>query len=71
MPVQSNWLLLSEAFDRLGTVATGAAQYIIARGDVPIMALRSDVPGTATPERVETLLARAAAEDVRHLDRRS
>jgi hypothetical protein len=63
MTTQSDWPLLSEAYDRLraGAFAVDvlvAADEIIGRGQVPITARRSDMD-MRVPERVEMLLARA------------
>jgi hypothetical protein len=63
MPKQSDWPLLSEAYNRLdgsdGSVA--AAFDIIGRGQVPVSAYRSNVTDNMSglPERIETLLGEA------------
>jgi hypothetical protein len=60
MASQSDWLLLNEEADRwLDTGTTEAAHNIIGRGQVPVTAIRSDIPGSTTPERVEMLLTKA------------
>jgi hypothetical protein len=55
-----DWLPLGEAFDRLDAGAALAAREIIGRGEVPIYALRSDLPGSTTPAPVRKLLAQAS-----------
>ena len=65
MATQSDWPLLSKAFDRFdATEAIAAARDIIGRGPVQVTALRSDIPRNTTPELVERLLAKAARADV-------
>jgi hypothetical protein len=60
MASQSNWLLVNEEADpRLDTGTIDAAHNIIGRGQVPVTAIRSDIPVSTTPERVEGLLAKA------------
>jgi hypothetical protein len=61
MASQSDWLLLNKEADRrLDTGTIDAAHNMINRGQVPVTAIRSDIPGSTTPERVEGLLAKAA-----------
>jgi hypothetical protein len=64
MPLHCDWLPLRKAFDRLDADAAPAARDIIARGQVPIVALRSDIPASTTPERVEALLQQATRGEV-------
>jgi hypothetical protein len=60
MAAQSDdWPALSEALGRLDTLASNAAGEIVGRGEIPIYALRSDLPGSITPQREERRLAQA------------
>jgi hypothetical protein len=60
----NDWLLFSEVPGWLGGAASTAARDIIGRGTVPVSAMRSDIPGGTTPERVEKLLTQARKADV-------
>jgi hypothetical protein len=68
MAAQSNdWPLLSEALDWLGTIAIEAASNIIGRGQVPVTAIRSDIPGSTTAEPIGALLTKAKETRVWYL----
>jgi hypothetical protein len=64
MAAQSDWPLLSAAFDRLDSSTTDSARDITGRGQVPVTGTRSDIPGSTTPERVEALLRNATRVDI-------
>jgi hypothetical protein len=64
MPAQSDWLPLSDVLDRLDIGEVSAARDIIGRGQIPVTAIRSDIPGGTNPERVETLLAQATQTQI-------
>ena len=54
MTLQSDWLLLSEVYDRIDAGGIAIANHIIGHGQVPITALRSDRDygyGDRFPER--------------------
>jgi hypothetical protein len=69
MVSRNDWLPLRETFDRLATYealppfsssdAMRAARDIVGRGQIPVRAVRSDIPGSTTPESVEELLSQA------------
>jgi hypothetical protein len=74
MATQSDWPLLSQAFDRLSTYEAlpqfsaydvmRAARDIVGRAQICLTGTRSDITATQTPEPIEGLLAKAARADV-------
>jgi hypothetical protein len=59
-----DWPLLSVVLGRPNSDAVTAAQAIIGRGGIPVTAVRSDIPRSTTPERVEGLLMKAKETQV-------
>jgi hypothetical protein len=68
MTLQSDWLLLSEVYDRIDAGGIAIAMHIIGHGQVPITALRSDRSGNRFPERVEAVLAIAMSTFIHFWD---
>jgi len=57
-------LSVNQALARLDVLGSSAAREIIGRGQIRVFAIRSDIPGSTTPEPVEELLAKATRTDV-------
>jgi hypothetical protein len=71
MALQSDWPLLSEAYDRIDADGIAIAMHIIGHGQVPITALRSDRGygyDARFPERIEAVLAIAVSTIVSFWD---
>jgi hypothetical protein len=65
MPTQNDWPPLSKLpLERYGADAIVAAQEIVGRGQIPVHAVRGDIPGSTTAEPVDTLLKKATRADV-------
>lgn len=64
-PQGDDWPLLSDELKRpcaRPSSITAAIKKIIGRGKVPVFAFRSDIPLSASPERVEEMLTQAQVE---------
>lgn len=62
MTTQNDWPLLSEL--QIAPDALVATQEIIGRGEIPARGIRDDIPGSATAEPIDALLAKATRADV-------